>query len=118
MRFIKEFTLILAVSFAGEVLRHLIPLPIPAGVYGIVILFTLLATKIVPLGAVERTGDFLIKIMPVMFIPGAVGILESWGSIKGSVAAYIVIAVVSTVAVMGVSGIVTDLVIRHGGKKE
>ncbi len=118
MKFIKEFVLILAVSFVGEVLNRVIPLPIPAGVYGIVILFLLLATSAVPLQAVEKTGDFLIEIMPLMFIPAAVGILNSWGNIKDSVAEYAVIAVISTVIVMGVSGVVTEAIIKHGRKRK
>lgn len=118
MKYIKELAVILAVSFAGEALNRLIPLPVPAGIYGIVILFLLLITKILPLSAVEKTGDFLIEIMPLMFIPAAVGLLSSWDSIKDSVLAYVAIAAVSTVIVMGVSGIVTQLIMRHGGKEK
>ncbi|MBE6708240.1 MAG: CidA/LrgA family protein [Ruminococcaceae bacterium] len=118
MRYIKQFVLILAVSFAGEVLNRIIPLPIPAGVYGIIILFLLLATKLVPLEAVEEAGRFLIEIMPLMFIPAAVGIITSWGNIKSSLFAYTTITVVSTIIVMAVSGIVTELVIKIGGHKK
>ncbi len=118
MKYIKELAVILAVSFAGEVLNRLIPLPVPAGIYGIVMLFLLLFTKLLPMSAVEKTGDFLIEIMPLMFIPAAVGLISSWGSIKDSVVAYVVIALVSTVVVMAVAGVTTQLIIRHGGKKK
>ena len=118
MKYIKQLVIILAVSFAGEILNRLIPLPIPAGVYGIVILFLLLLMKIIPLAAVEETGTFLIEIMPLMFIPAAVGIITSWGNIKSSLAAYTVITIVSTIVVMAVSGIVTELVIKTGGRKK
>ena len=112
MKYIKQLAVILAVSFAGEVLNGVIPLPVPAGIYGIVILFLLLLLKILPLSAVERTADFLIEIMPLMFIPAAAGLIDSWVNIKSSVIAYAVITLVSTVIVMGVSGGVTQLVIR------
>ncbi len=118
MKYIKQLTIILAVSFAGEVLNRLIPLPIPAGVYGIVILFLLLLTKIVPLSAVEETGAFLIEIMPLMFIPSAVGIITSWADLRSSLLAYTVITVVSTVIVMAVSGIVTGLIMNKRGQKK
>ena len=118
MKFIKQLVLILAVSFVGEILNRIIPLPIPAGVYGIVILFLLLLTRIVPLEAVESTGTFLIEIMPVMFIPPAVGLITTWGEIKNSVVAYLVISIVSTITVMVVSGAVTQLVTRIGRSKK
>lgn len=116
MKYIRQLAVILAVSFAGEIPGRVIPLPIPASVYGIVILFALLEAKLLPLSAVEETGDFLIEVMPLMFIPAAVGILDSWGLIRGSVLAYLAIVAVSTVVVMGVSGAVTQFIMRRSGK--
>ena len=73
MKYLKQFFIILAVSFAGEVLKYIIPLPIPASIYGLVIMLFLLGTKILSLECVRETGLFLVEIMPVMFIPAAVG---------------------------------------------
>ena len=120
MKYLRQFLIILAISFAGETLHHLIPMPIPASIYGILILFILLETKLLPLSAVKETGKFLIEIMPVMFIPAAVGLLESWNILKGSWVSYAVITVCTTFLVMIVSGHVTQAMIRHGkgGKTE
>ena len=120
MKYIKQLSIILAVTFAGEVLNHVIPLPVPAGIYGIVILFLLLLTKVVPLSLVEDAGGFLIDIMALMFIPAAVGLIESWNGIRSSVVAYVVICLVSTVVTMVVSGHTTQLIMRikkKGGAK-
>ena len=114
MKYLRQFLIILAISFAGETLHHLIPMPIPASIYGILILFILLETKLLPLSAVKETGKFLIEIMPVMFIPAAVGLLESWNILKGSWVSYAVITVCTTFLVMIVSGHVTQAMIRHG----
>ena len=46
MKFLKQFTIILIVSFIGEILNHLIPLPVPASIYGLVIMFACLKFKI------------------------------------------------------------------------
>ena len=118
MKYIKQLAVILAVSFVGEVLSAMIPLPVPAGIYGIVILFVMLMTKLLPLSAVENVGDFLIEVMPLMFIPAAVGLIDSYGRVKSSIVAYLVIAVVSTVLVMAVSGLVTQTLIRLKRKGE
>ncbi len=114
MKYLRQFLILLTVSFLGEVMRKLLPLPIPASIYGILILFFLLKTKILPLSAVRDTACFLVEIMPVMFIPAAVGIMDSWGIIAPSWLEYLTMTVVSTVAVMGVSGLVTQIVLRHG----
>lgn len=77
MKYLRQFCIILLISFLGELLHILIPLPIPASVYGLVLMLTALCTGILKLTQVRETADFLIEIMPVMFIPAAVGLLES-----------------------------------------
>ena len=113
MKYLKQFGIILALSFIGELLNDLLPLPIPASIYGIILMFLCLKTKIIPLSAVEETARFLIEAMPLMFIPAAVGLLESWDIIKGVWIQYISITVISTVIVMIVAGHVTQAVINH-----
>lgn len=116
MRYLKQFTIILFVSFLGELLHWLIPLPVPASIYGLVLMLAALCTGIIKLAAVRETGKFLIDIMPVMFIPAAVGLLDSWGVLKPVWLPVLVITLVSTVVVMAVSGLVAQLVIRRGRK--
>ena len=89
---------------------------VSASIYGIVIMFLCLQFKIIRLSAVEETGKFLIEIMPVMFIPAAVELMESFQIIKASCLQYAVIIVVSTVLVMAVSGRVTQFVAHHKDK--
>ena len=120
MKTLGQIVIILLVSFAGELLNYCLPLPIPASIYGIVILFCLLEFKVIPLRAVKETGDFLVSIMPVMFIPAAVGLMEDWPVLRTNWLAYLVIMGVTTVVVMAVSGWVTQWVIRrrNGGDGE
>ena len=106
------------VSFVGELLKYAIPLPVPASIYGLVILFILLETGVLKLDAVKDTAIFLIEIMPLMFIPAGVGLIESWGDLSNMLVEVTVITVVSTVLVMGVSGKVTELVLKHSARKK
>lgn len=117
MKYLKQFGIILAIAFMGEILNSMIPLPVPASIYGIVILFACLQFKIIKVSAVKEVSSFLIEIMPVMFIPAAVGLLESWGIIQPAWVQYIAITVVSTVLVMVVAGRVTQAVMKRGEKK-
>lgn len=113
MKYIRQFLWILWFSFAGEVLKYLIPLPIPASIYGLLLLLLALVTGILPLCAVKEASGFLIEIMPIMFIPAAVGLLESFGALRGILLQVSAAVAVSTVLVMGVSGSVAQALIRH-----
>ena len=66
MKYLKQFLIILAISFIGEILKYIVPLPIPASIYGMVIMFICLQTKILKLDDVKSVGKFLIEIMPVI----------------------------------------------------
>lgn len=114
MRYIRQFLIILVVSFLGEVLYALLPLPVPASIYGLVLMLAALCLRIIPLDAVRGTGKFLVEIMPLMFIPAAVGLTEVWGGIRQILVPLLITTVVSTVLVMAVSGRVTQAVIRRG----
>ena len=79
MKYIYQLFIILVVTFVGELLHYFIPIPVPASIYGLIIMLILLCTKVVKLEHVERTSDFLIEIMPLMFIPGGVGLVTALG---------------------------------------
>ena len=116
MKYLKQMLIIISVSLAGELLHELLPLPVPASIYGIVGMFVLLYTGLLKVDQIRETSAFLIEIMPVMFIPAAVGLINSWDVLKASWLSYITVTLVSTVAVMAVSGLVTQAVIGKGGK--
>ena len=118
MKYLKQAGIILLLTLSGEVLHYYIPLPVPAGIYGLLLLFVLLCLKVIRISDVKETADFLTGIMQVMFIPAAVGLIDSWDIIKPSWFSYIVMIVLVTVIVMAVSGTVTQIIIRKGGKKD
>lgn len=118
MRYLRQLSIILLFSLAGEALHALLPLPVPASIYGIVLLLACLMAGVVRVDAIREVSSFLIEIMQVMFIPAAVGLMESFGLLLPSLGAYITIMVVSTFVVMAVAGRVTQAVIRRQSKKE
>ena len=96
----------------------LIPLPVPASVYGLVLMLAALITGVLKLGQVRETATFLIEIMPVMFIPAGVGLMESWPSLQPVWLPVILITIVTTVLVMAVTGKVTQAMIGKEKKDE
>ena len=114
MKYLKQFLIILVISYAGELLKYVLPLPIPASIYGMVILLVGLLTGWIALDAVKDVGKFLIEIMPVMFIPAGVGLMSSWGILKPLILPVSIITVVTIVTVMAAIGKVSQWVIRKG----
>ena len=110
MKYLKQFMVILAFSFLGEVLHQVLPLPIPASVYGLVFMLAALMTGVLKLHQVKETSAFLIEIMPVMFIPAAAGLIDSWGILQPVIIPLGIITVVTT-------GLVTQGIIRKGKRK-
>ena len=117
MKFISQFIIIIAFTFIGELLHFFIPLPIPASIYGIVLLFICLMMKWIKVAEIRETSTFLIAIMPVMFIPAAVGLIDSWAAIRSHILQYAIVTIVSTFAVMGTAGCVTQRLVRSNKKK-
>ncbi len=118
MKYLRQFLIILAISFIGELLNRLLPLPVPASIYGMAILFICLCTGIIKLDSVKETGNFLIEVMPVMFIPAGVGLMASWGVLKPMLIPVSIITVVAIVTVMAVTGRISQMIIRHEEKKK
>lgn len=118
MKYLTQFGIILAISFVGEVFNRVIPLPIPASIYGMILLFVGLLTGVIKLSSVKDTGKFLIEIMPLLFIPATVGLIEAWARMQDFLVAIIVISLVSTVVVAAASGRITQLIINRKAKKQ
>lgn len=111
MKYMRQFGVILGVTCIGEVLKYFIPLPIPGSIYGLVLMLVFLMLGIIKLNQVKETGEFLIEIMPLMFIPAAVGLLTSWSQLSSILIPVSVITVATTFLVMIVTGKVTDFVL-------
>lgn len=113
MKYIVQFVIILTITFLGEVLHKLIPLPIPAGIYGLLLMLACLKTKIIKLEQVKSTGNFLLEIMPIMFVPAAVGLINVWSDITNIVLPIMFIIVLTTVLVMVATGKMTDFILNR-----
>lgn len=109
----RQFGIIMLITCIGEMLKFVLPLSVPAGIYGLCLMLFLLMTGVVKLEHVKDVGLFLIEIMPLMFIPAAVGLLESWEQLSGVWLSVLVITVAVTFVVMIVSGKVTDVFLRR-----
>ena len=117
MRYVIQLFIIICFSFLGEILHKVLPFPIPASIYGIVLLFLALELKILKVTQIREVSTTLIISMPVMFVPPAVGLISSWENIKDNWAEYLLITFASTFVVMAIAGWTTQWIILWRRKK-
>lgn len=115
MKHLQQFAIIIGISFLGELCHSLIPAPIPASIYGMILLFALLATGFLKLEQVKDTGNFLVKIISVLFICPCVGLLDCWDVIQENLGSILIITVVSFAVTFAVSGLVTKYWLKKEG---
>ncbi|MCI9558289.1 CidA/LrgA family protein [Clostridiaceae bacterium] len=118
MKYIKQSAVILGITWVGEWMSETLPLPVPAGVYGLFLMLILFCTGVLRVEQVEEAGNFLLDIMPVLFVPAAVGLMESYEQIQRVLAPMMVICVVSTIVVMVVTGKVADGIMGRKDKEK
>ena len=117
MKYLSQFLIILGYTLLGEALQRIIPLPIPASVYGIAALFLSLLFGILKAEQVKVAGGFLTGILPVLFVAPAVGILENWGLIRDALIPMLLLVIGSTVLTFGISGRIAQAIMKKGEKK-
>ncbi len=117
MKYIRQLGIILLISFLGELLHYLLPLPVPASIYGIVLLFTALETRLLKVDAIRETSVFLLEIMPMLFVPAGVGLLEKWDVLRPVWLPFAVIVIVSTFTVFATAGRTAQHVMRLRQKR-
>jgi len=117
VKYLTQFLIIMGFTLLGEVLQRIVPLPIPASVYGIALLFTALCLKLLRVEQVKETGAFLSSILPLLFVSPAVGIVEDWGLIRDDLLAILLLLIGTTVLTFGISGRVTQAFIKKEEKE-
>lgn len=116
MKYLSQFLIILGFTFLGEALQRIVPLPVPASVYGLVLLFAALCLGLVKPEQVKEVGGFLTSILPLLFVAPAVGIAENWALISDRLLPIALLLIGSTVLTFGIAGKITGLFTKGGRK--
>ena len=115
MKYLSQFLIIMGFTLLGEALQRLIPLPIPASVYGLALLFAALCLKLVKVEQIKAVGGFMTSILPVLFVSPAVGIVDCWALIRPNLLTLVLLIAASTAVTFGVAGKLTQLLQKKGG---
>ena len=114
MKYIRQLGVILLLSLAGDLCHALIPLPIPASIYGMVLLFIAFSLRFLKPEDVKETGSFLVSLLPLFFVIPTVGLMGCWNLIRAEVFNIVALIIVTTILSFGISGILTRFFQKGG----
>lgn len=117
MKYLSQFLIIMGFTLAGEALQRLIPVAIPASVYGLALLFLALCLGLVKVEQVKETGGFLSSLLPILFVSPTVGIVEHWALIQPRLLPICLLLAATTVLTFGISGRITQALMKKGGDR-
>ena len=118
MKYVYQAGIIFLFTFLGEVLAKLIPFPIPAAIWGLLLLFLALCGKLIRTEQIRECSGFLVAILPVLFVAPAVNLMDQVRALLDSLPAVIVIIVFSTFLTLLVTGRVTQRLRGKAGEDE
>lgn len=114
MKYIKQTALIVLFSLLGELLHIIVPLPVPASIWGMALLLAALLLKIVKIEQVKETGQFLVSALPLLFVAPTVSILTCWELVKGNLPGMAAVVILTTAATFAAAGLMTKLTGKGG----
>ena len=118
MKHLGQIAIIAGVSMVGELLSYLIPLPVPGSIYGLLLMLLLLVTKTIRLRQVKAVANWLLSLMPIMFVGPTVSLMNSYESYKSFLIPVIVICVVTTILTMAITGCTAQILMFRHNRKE
>ncbi|MDR2844959.1 MAG: CidA/LrgA family protein [Puniceicoccales bacterium] len=113
MKILRQLALILLVYFGCEAVVHVLHIPFPATILGLLVLLGCLELGVIRLEQIEDVCDFFLRNMAFFFIPSAVGIMASYHYLAGFVGESLLIIATTTFLVFGVSASVTQALVRR-----
>lgn len=117
MKYLRQLLIILGTYFIGQVLQGVFKLPVPGSVIGLIFLFFALHTGILKVEMIEEVCDFLLNHMAFLFVPAGVGLMTSYGLIKGKLVPFLAVITISTVVIWMITAFIAQI-LRRGKLNE
>ena len=113
MKYLRQALIIAAITFAAEIVKYLLPLPIPVSIYGLAMLFFLLKSGILALEQIQDVGNLLLELMPLLLVPASVSFVTALDTIQAMLLPVLITGFLGTLLVMAVTGLAAQWVIRR-----
>ena len=82
MKIIKQTGIIFTICWLSIIIQQILPLPIPASVIGLILLFFCLLSRLLKVEHIQEKSDFLLSNMAFFFIPAGVGMMNYFDILK------------------------------------
>jgi len=105
---LRSFAILYLMLYLGELISHFIPVGVPGSIWGLLLLFTGLATKIIRMNWVFFGASLLIRYMAVLFVPVSVGVIKYSDLLLSQAKALLIPNIVSTCVTLVVVGLLSD----------
>lgn len=109
--FFHQALVIAIIMFISNIIESFMPVPMPASVIGLVLLFIALCTGIVKLGEVEKIGTTLTNNIGFLFVPAGVSVINSLGVLSTSPILIILLIIISTLLLLLCTGFLSQMII-------
>lgn len=114
---VLQVAILFFVSIAMNKISLLLHLPIPGSILGIIVLFTLLKTKMIKLAWVEQGANWLLAELLLFFIPSAVGVMKYIPMLETDGVRILIVVISSTLVVMISSGLIAVRISKRKDSK-
>lgn len=109
--FFQQALTIAVILFISKIIEAFMPIPMPASVIGLVLLFIALCTGIVKLEQVETVGTTLTNNISFLFVPAGVSVINSLPVLSQSPVLIILLIILSTIFLLICTGFASQLLV-------
>ncbi|TYA24190.1 hypothetical protein FXB91_01540 [Aggregatibacter actinomycetemcomitans] len=104
----RSLLLLYFMLYLGRLTAHFVPIGIPSSIWGLLLLFTCLITRIIKIEWVMFFSNFLVRYMALLFVPVSVGIIKYSGLLMDQMKVLLLPNIVSTCITLVVIGLFSD----------
>lgn len=117
MKIITQIGIVFMICLMGEGIAKILPIPFPASVISMILLFILLLGKILKPDHVKEKSDFLLRNMAFFFIPAGVNIMDNYELLKGSIVQLLIICLVTLILTFAATAYTVKFVMKLQNKR-
>ncbi|MEK5498230.1 antiholin-like murein hydrolase modulator LrgA [Bacillus sp. FSL M8-0077] len=110
--FLSQAFIFATVMFVSNLISMYLPIPMPASVIGLVLLFILLTTKIVKLEHVEQLGSSLTGLISFLFVPSGISVIQSLGVMQEVGVQVVGVIIIATIMLLAATGLFSQLLMQ------
>ncbi|MDR4434966.1 antiholin-like murein hydrolase modulator LrgA [Bacillus tequilensis] len=114
--FLTQAFIFAVIMLVSNMIAAIVPIPIPASVVGLVLLFLLLCLKVIKLEQVETLGTSLTSLIGFLFVPSGISVMNSLGVMQQYGLQIVLVILLATIILLGATGLFSQLILSLSGK--